>query len=157
MLYICIFIWLHWILVAAGGIFSLRWSMWMPPAVDVQSPNRRTARESRGKVTQSRLTLWDRPVDCIPPGSSVHVILQARMLEWAAISFSRGSPKAGGLNLGLLPRRQILYHLNHEESPDYQGGPLMFILVDLYSTYNIVLTSAVHKVTQSYTRVHSFI
>ena len=31
------------------------------------------------------------PVDCSPPGSSVHGILQARVLEWAAISFSRGS------------------------------------------------------------------
>ena len=33
------------------------------------------------------------PVDCSPPGSSVHGILQARILEWAAISFSRGSPQ----------------------------------------------------------------
>ena len=31
------------------------------------------------------------PVDCSPPGSSVHGILQARVLEWGAISFSRGS------------------------------------------------------------------
>ena len=31
------------------------------------------------------------PMDCIPPGSSVHRILQARMLEWAATPFSRGS------------------------------------------------------------------
>ena len=31
------------------------------------------------------------PMDCIPPGSSVHRILQARILEWVAISFSRGS------------------------------------------------------------------
>ena len=31
------------------------------------------------------------PMDCTPPGSSVHGILQARMLEWVAISFSRGS------------------------------------------------------------------
>ena len=30
-------------------------------------------------------------MDCSPPGSSVHVILQARILEWVAISFSRGS------------------------------------------------------------------
>ena len=30
-------------------------------------------------------------MDCSPPGSSVHGILQARMLEWVAISFSRGS------------------------------------------------------------------
>ena len=39
---------------------------------------------------QSCLTLWDL-VDCSPPGSSVHGILQARILEWVAISYSRGS------------------------------------------------------------------
>ena len=33
------------------------------------------------------------PVDCSPPGSSVHEILQARTLEWAVISFSRGSSR----------------------------------------------------------------
>ena len=36
----------------------------------------------------SRVTLCD-PVDCSPPGSSVHGILPARILEWVAISFSR--------------------------------------------------------------------
>ena len=35
-------------------------------------------------------TLCD-PVDCSPPGSSVHRILQARVLEQVAISYSRGS------------------------------------------------------------------
>ena len=35
-------------------------------------------------------TLWD-PIDCIPSGFSVYGILQARTLEWVAISFSRGS------------------------------------------------------------------
>ena len=41
-------------------------------------------------VAQSYLILWD-PMDCSPPGSSVHGISQARILEWIAISFSRGS------------------------------------------------------------------
>ena len=41
-------------------------------------------------LTQSCPTLCD-PVDCSPPGSSVHGILQARTLEWGAISFSRAS------------------------------------------------------------------
>ena len=41
-------------------------------------------------VAQSCLTLCD-PMDCSPPGSSVHGILQARMLEGVAIPFSRGS------------------------------------------------------------------
>ena len=45
-------------------------------------------------VTQSCLTLYD-PVDCSPPGNSVHGILQARILEWVAIPFSRELPDQG--------------------------------------------------------------
>ena len=41
---------------------------------------------------QSRPTLCD-PVDCSPPGSSVHGIFQARVLEWRAIAFSRANPR----------------------------------------------------------------
>ena len=43
--------------------------------------------ESESEVAQSCLTLCD-PVDCSPPGSSIHGISQARILEWAAVSFS---------------------------------------------------------------------
>ena len=43
------------------------------------------------KSFQSRLTLY--PEVCSPPGSSVHRILQARILDWVAISFSRGSSR----------------------------------------------------------------
>ena len=45
-------------------------------------------------VAQLCLTHCD-PMDCSPPGSSVHGILQARILEWVAIPFSRGSSNAG--------------------------------------------------------------
>ena len=38
-----------------------------------------------------RVRLFCNPMDCSPPGSSVHGISQARILEWVAISFSRGS------------------------------------------------------------------
>ena len=41
-------------------------------------------------VTQSYPTLCS-PINCSPPGSSVHGILQARILEWVAMPFSRGS------------------------------------------------------------------
>ena len=41
-------------------------------------------------VAQSCPTLCD-PMDCIPPGSSVHGILQARIPEWVAILFSKES------------------------------------------------------------------
>ena len=50
-----------------------------------------TARESvKVLVAQSCPTVYD-PVDCSLPGSSVHGILQARILEWGAIPFSKGS------------------------------------------------------------------
>ena len=52
-------------------------------------------------VAQLYLTLCD-PVDCSPPGSSVHGILQARILEWVAVPFSRGLFLNQGLNPGLL-------------------------------------------------------
>ena len=46
--------------------------------------------KSESETAQLCPTLWD-PMDCSLPGSSLHGILQARVLEWAAISFSRGS------------------------------------------------------------------
>ena len=50
--------------------------------------------KSDSDVAQSCLTLSD-PMDCSPPGFSVHGILQARVLEWGAIAFSKGSPTRG--------------------------------------------------------------
>ena len=47
-------------------------------------------------VTQSCPTLCD-PMDCSPPGSSVLGILQARILEWVAISFSNACMNAKSL------------------------------------------------------------
>ena len=54
----------------------------------------------RAKLLQSCPTLCD-PLDSSPPGSSVHGILQGRILEWVAISYSRGSslPRDGTLPL----------------------------------------------------------
>ena len=50
-------------------------------------------------VVQSCLTLYN-PMDCSSPGSSIHGILQQRILEWVAISYSRQSlyPKVGFLD-----------------------------------------------------------
>ena len=52
------------------------------------------------------------PIDCSPPGPSVHWIFQARILEWVAVSFSRGSSwqVMQSTCLCLLHWWQILYH-----------------------------------------------
>ena len=66
-------------------------------------------------VAQSCSTLCD-PTDCSLPGFSVHGIFQATVLEWIAISFSRGSSQNQGSNPGLLLCRQTLYHLSQQGS-----------------------------------------
>ena len=58
----------------------------------------------------SRVQLLETPWTVDPQGSSVHGILQAKILEWVAISFSRGIFLTQGSNLHLLPCRQTLYH-----------------------------------------------
>ena len=58
----------------------------------------------------SGVGLFCSPVDCSPPGSSVHGISQATMLEWGAISFSRGSSPPRDRTLVSCIYRWILYH-----------------------------------------------
>ena len=60
-------------------------------------------------------TLCD-PMDCSPPGSSVHGILQARILEWAAISSSRGSSQPMDQTLSSCICRQILLGFKENHS-----------------------------------------
>ena len=70
-------------------------------------------RQSSGRirclVLQLYLTLCD-PMDWGPPVSSVHGVLQARILEWVAISFSRGSSQPRDRTRVSWIGRQILYH-----------------------------------------------
>ena len=54
---------------------------------------------SAAKLLQSCPSLCD-PIDCSPPGSSVHGIFQARVLEWGAIAFSND---CSGLPITALP------------------------------------------------------
>ena len=61
---------------------------------------------------QSCLTLYD-PVNCSPPGSSIHGILQAKLLEWVAIPFTKGIFLTQGSNPSLSHCRQIVHPLSH--------------------------------------------
>ena len=64
-------------------------------------------------VAQLCPTLCDL-VDCSPPGSSVHGILQVRILEWVAIPFIQGIFPTQGANWGFRHCRRILCHLSHQ-------------------------------------------
>ena len=77
-------------------------------------------------VAHSCLTLGN-PMDCSPPGSSVHVIFQARIPEWVAISSSRGSSWSTEwthISCIFCIGRRILYQLCHLGSPLNYGNGL---------------------------------
>ena len=108
-------------------IHSREWPPWYPaqasitPAWTVNStsqvtrtsrPHSSTSSRNVSQVAQVCPTPCD-PMDCSPPGFSVHGILQARILERVAISFSRGIFPSRASNPGLLHCRQILYYLSH--------------------------------------------
>ena len=60
------------------------------------------------------------PVDCSPPGSSVHGILQARILEWVATPSSRGSRPRDWTHVSYIYlhwQKQVPYHCGHLGSP----------------------------------------
>ena len=59
-------------------------------------------------------------MDSRPPGSSVHGIFQARILEWAAISFSRRSSQPKDRTCVSWIGRRILYHWATREAPIYR-------------------------------------
>ena len=78
------------------------------PGRSVGLPSVFSYQKSESEVTQLCPTLWD-PMDCSPPGSSLHGIFKARVLEWVAISFSRGIFQTQGSNPGPPHCRQMFY------------------------------------------------
>ena len=71
----------------------------------------------RYSVTQSWPTLCD-PMDYSPPGSSVHGTFQSRILEWVAISSSRGSSRPKDqTSISYISRFRFIYHCATWEAP----------------------------------------
>ena len=87
-------------------------------------------------VAKSCLPLCD-PMSYSLPGSSFHGIFQARILEWIAISFSRGSSQprdqTQGSNPGLPHCRHILYHLSREALCFTVGQKVILLLTHLWT------------------------
>ena len=89
-------------------------------------------------VTKSCLTLCS-PTCCSAPSSSIHEILQGRILEWVAILFSRGSSRPRDL----LHCRWILYHLKAPREALFIIILLLFILLFISPETNMQLFSRV--------------
>ena len=67
------------------------------------------------------MTLWD-PRDCSLPGSSIHEILHARILEWVAIPFTKGSTWLRDQTWLSYIARQILYCPSQTHTDEFQNG-----------------------------------
>ena len=84
--------------------------------------------EVKGKVSevaQSCPTHCD-PVDCSPPGSFLHGILQARILEWVAISFSRGSSQPRDrTGVSYIPGRRFNLSATREAQEYWSGSSIL--------------------------------
>ena len=75
------------------------------------------------------------PIDCSPPGSSVHRILQARTLEWVTISSSRGIFPSQGSN----PSLSCLLHWQADSLPLVPPGK-PFMAADENSVFSVAQT-----------------
>ena len=85
--------------------------------------------KSESEVTQLHLTLCD-PMDCSLPGSTVHGIFQARVLEWVAIFFSRDTyiciHKYNAIRGQYRHIYSIIFHLSRPRSRDIQATMNIF-------------------------------
>jgi len=78
--------------------------------------------KSESEVARLCLTLSD-PMDCSPPGSCVHGIFQARVLEWGAIAFSETLEV-----LWYLPEGNLVYKWTREVQIHVVQGSTMYLL-----------------------------
>ena len=102
------------------------------------------------------------PMYCILPGSSVHGIFQARILEWVTIPFSRGSSKPRDWTWVSCIAGTFFTHLSHQGSPKSLWGVIKCVCVCARSIAQSCLTlydpmdcsppgSSVHRIAQSWT------
>jgi len=93
----------------------------LSPSLHVTFP----AAAAAAKLLQSCLTLCD-PIDGSPPGSPIPGILQARTLEWVAISFSNHHPSLSQINVKPRKTAASKGFLNRYKYIYYESLPLIF-------------------------------
>ena len=107
------------------SLLKILFSTSFPPPFSWLFPSTSTKESPSGSslpVHECLITQWCptlcNPMDCSPPGSSVHGILRARVLEWAAISSCRGSsPPRDGTQVSRIHRRVLTAEPSGSPSP----------------------------------------
>ena len=101
----------------------------------------------------SKCPILSDPMDCSPPGSSIHGIFQARVLEWSAIAFSNPSGSA----VQMAPREFLIYtcRCSHGKYSVVDGTPLQYSCLENPMDGG-AWWAAVHGVSKSWTRLSDF-
>ena len=97
------------------------------------------------QLLQSCPILCD-PVDYSPPGSSVHGVSQARILEWVAISFSRGFSEPRDWTRVSCIAGRFLYCLSHQGVATRlkSGAPESSVMMEPFCTLSVVVVTWSH-------------
>ena len=108
-------------------ISSFLWGHWMSQILGAQRSDKKAwgnlnCKNSMGGsgLVAKLFPTFETPMDCSPPGSPVHGILQAGILEWVSHFLLQRIFLTQGLNLGLVHCRQILYQLSHQRRLIYR-------------------------------------
>ena len=133
-----------------GGFTELRGGQksWHPrkgtklSVLSFNKPKNRLTMCVPAQSLESCPTLFD-PTDCSPPGSSVHGILQARILEWVAMPSSRGSSRPRDQThisyISYIGRRVLYHRETREASKNYTLVILMNLPTKTFDQLSAVI------------------
>ena len=117
--------------VFTEALFTIAWAWKQPKCPSSEEWIKKTCyTRTMGYCLVSRVQLFCGTIDCTLPGSSVHGILQLRVLQWVAIPFSRWSSQPRDQTWVSCIGRQIVYHwtiwedhnrilLSHKKEPNH--------------------------------------
>ena len=104
-------------------------------------------------VTQSCLTLYN-SMDCSLPGSSIHGDSPGKNTGVGCHALLQGIFPTQGLNPGILHCRQILYHLNHQRSPEYNDTSSLKKMQNRTSNFSPQIWSSIYLLQLQKIRDH---
>ena len=105
-------------------------------------------------VVQSCPTPCD-PMDCSPPGSSVHGDSPGKSTGVGCHTLLQGIFPIQRSNPGLLPCRQILYHLSHPGSTQTTVGIFKRTFIEILHSLSYLILKTVLQITDYYANLHT--
>ena len=97
------------------------------------------------------------PMDCCPPGSSIHGVLQARMLKWVVMQSSRGASRPKDwtrISLVCCTCRRVLCHCTTWEAPQSYRRPPSFGCPPFPTAFSVFIVLFLEQIHEPLTSPH---